>query len=135
MSGVVILHLLLVPGAAFLAGGVTQETQLLAPQTDLNHSLLVIGCVLSTQVSDDLSFTILTPPFPFSVLAILLPTVTFVALNSSALSVTLINNGENATTALSDSVREKLLRMSRGLAVILIIVLVYLLYVCFLTNS
>lgn len=42
--GVVILHLLLVPGTAFLAGGAQIWEQNLHPHTtQLNHSLLTIG--------------------------------------------------------------------------------------------
>ena len=43
-SGVIILHLLLVPGSAFLAGGARVWEQTLHPHnTQLNHSLLTIG--------------------------------------------------------------------------------------------
>lgn len=43
-SGVVILHLLLIPGTAFLAGGAQIWEQDLHPhQTQLNLSLLTIG--------------------------------------------------------------------------------------------
>ena len=43
-AGVVILHLLLVPGTAFVTGGVRIIQQDLHPHlTQLNHSLLTIG--------------------------------------------------------------------------------------------
>lgn len=45
-AGVVILHLLLIPGTAFLAGGAQIWEQNLHPHpTELNHSLLAIGFV------------------------------------------------------------------------------------------
>ena len=44
--GVVILHLLLVPGVSFLAGGArVLEQELHSHHTQLNHSLLTIGLV------------------------------------------------------------------------------------------
>ena len=46
-AGVVILHLLLIPGTAFLAGGAQVWEQNLHPHpTELNHSLLAVGYVL-----------------------------------------------------------------------------------------
>lgn len=46
LLGVVILHLLLIPGTAFLVGGSQIRHQALHPHhTDLNHSLLMIGYV------------------------------------------------------------------------------------------
>lgn len=46
MLGVVVLHLLLIPGTAFLAGGAQIWEQNLHPHpTQLNHSLLAAGCV------------------------------------------------------------------------------------------
>ena len=46
LVGVVILHLLLIPGTAFLAGGARIWEQNLHPHhTELNHSLLAIGSV------------------------------------------------------------------------------------------
>lgn len=45
-SGVVILHLLLIPGVAFLVGGTEVRHQELHPHhSELNHSLLMIGYV------------------------------------------------------------------------------------------
>jgi Ca2+:H+ antiporter len=45
--GVVILHALLVPGAAFLAGGSKIWAQNLKPRvTELNQSLLTVGYVI-----------------------------------------------------------------------------------------
>jgi Ca2+:H+ antiporter len=45
-TGVVLLHLLLVPGTAFLTGGARIWEQHLKPHpTQLNHSLLTLGLV------------------------------------------------------------------------------------------
>jgi Ca2+:H+ antiporter len=47
ITGVVVLHLLLVPGFAFLTGGLHIWEQNMQPHaTQLNHSLLSIGYVL-----------------------------------------------------------------------------------------
>jgi hypothetical protein len=47
--GVIILHLLLIPGAAFITGGARIWEQELHPHlTQLNQSLLTIGCVGTT---------------------------------------------------------------------------------------
>ena len=44
ITGVVVLHLLLIPGTAFLVGGTTIWEQDLHPNaTQLNHSLLAVG--------------------------------------------------------------------------------------------
>jgi len=46
--GVVLLHLLLVPGVAFLTGGAQMFEQELHPaHTQLNHTLLTVGYVAS----------------------------------------------------------------------------------------
>lgn len=100
--GVIILHLLLIPGTAFLAGGATIWEQNLHPHpTQLNHSLLAVG-----------------------VLTILLPTALFAALDRGAQS--LATNGALAYSGnvISDHTRDEILRMSRGLAVVLLIVYV-----------
>lgn len=48
-AGVVILHLLLIPGTAFVTGGARIIQQDLHPHlTQLNHSLLTIGYVQRT---------------------------------------------------------------------------------------
>ncbi|KAK7681725.1 hypothetical protein QCA50_015072 [Cerrena zonata] len=110
LVGVVILHLLLIPGTAFLAGGAQIWEQNLHPHpTQLNHSLLIIG-----------------------VLAILLPTAFFAALDRGALGVSSTGTSIVAGPLLSDSVRDQLLRMSRGVAVILL--LVYIASRIFLAN-
>ncbi|KAJ6539025.1 hypothetical protein B0H19DRAFT_960734 [Mycena capillaripes] len=94
--GVVLLRLLLVPACAFIAGGARVAAQELHPHlSELNQTLLTTG-----------------------VLTILLPAAFFAALNSSSSA----GNGQNA---ISDSVRGDLLKISRGLAIILLVV-----YVC-----
>ncbi|KAH8105267.1 hypothetical protein BXZ70DRAFT_514617 [Cristinia sonorae] len=95
--GVVILHLLLVPGTAFLTGGARVWEQTLHPHnTQLNHSLLMIG-----------------------ILSLLLPTAFFAALDRGSQTIL---NGEPSfagSTLLTDEVRADILKISRGFAFIL----------------
>ncbi|EMD35929.1 hypothetical protein CERSUDRAFT_115832 [Gelatoporia subvermispora B] len=101
--GVIILHLLLIPGTAFMAGGVQiWQQDLLEHTTQLNHSLLMLG-----------------------VMAILLPTALFAALDRGAQTTTQLLPDGFSSSLINDSVRDKILRMSRGLSVLLLIV-----YVC-----
>ncbi|KAH9482948.1 Vacuolar calcium ion transporter [Psilocybe cubensis] len=94
--GVVILHLLLVPGTAFVIGGARIIQQDLHPHsTQLNHSLLTLG-----------------------VLSLLIPASFFSAI-SGALDV---NNKAAVVTAVDDNTRHSFLQMSRGLAVLLLFV-------------
>ncbi|KAJ7162549.1 hypothetical protein C8R43DRAFT_880134 [Mycena crocata] len=89
--GVVLLRLLLVPACAFITGGARVAVQELHPHlAELNQTLLTTG-----------------------VLTILLPAAFFAALSSS---------GSTATNqdAVSDFVRGDILKVSRGLAVILL---------------
>ncbi|KAJ7638518.1 hypothetical protein FB45DRAFT_903110 [Roridomyces roridus] len=96
--GVVLLHLLLVPGVAFVTGGARISEQDLHPHlTQLNQTLLTIG-----------------------VLTLLLPAAFFAALNRPT------QVGEAVADALTnDTARANFLKMSRGLAVILLTV-----YIC-----
>ncbi|KAI9059435.1 hypothetical protein FKP32DRAFT_1579866 [Trametes sanguinea] len=97
--GVVILHLLLIPGTAFLVGGYNIRQQMLHPHhSELNHSLLMIG-----------------------VLATLLPTAFFAALDRGASAVTAAGS-ETGSTLVNDATRDQLLRMSRGIAIMLLTV-------------
>ncbi|KAI0739628.1 hypothetical protein C8Q80DRAFT_1199834 [Daedaleopsis nitida] len=99
--GVIILHLLLIPGVAFLVGGSQIRHQTLHPHyTDLNHSLLMIG-----------------------VLATLLPTAFFAALDRG---VNAVGEGgaEAVTTLVNDATRLKILHISRGLSIILFVIYV-----------
>ncbi|EIN04423.1 hypothetical protein PUNSTDRAFT_108161 [Punctularia strigosozonata HHB-11173 SS5] len=90
IAGVVLLHLLLIPGTAFLTGGARIWEQNLHPHpTQLNHSLLTIG-----------------------VLTLLLPTAFFSS----------INRGTASESIVSDDLRHTFLQMSRGLAIILLLV-------------
>ncbi|KAI0804620.1 hypothetical protein BC629DRAFT_1488445 [Irpex lacteus] len=108
--GVVILHLLLIPGTAFLAGGAQIWEQNLHPHpTQLNHSLLAVG-----------------------VLTILLPTAFFASLDRGAQSVATNGIAQYSGALLTDLTRDKVLRMSRGLAVVLL--LIYVMSRVFLHN-
>ncbi|KAF9534976.1 hypothetical protein CPB83DRAFT_803369 [Crepidotus variabilis] len=96
--GVVILHLLLIPGVSFAMGGARIIQQDLHPHlTQLNHSMLTIG-----------------------VLSLLLPFAFFTAVNSSFHPA-----GADLVSPINDAVRDKILDLSRGLAVLLLIV-----YIC-----
>ncbi|KAI0694055.1 hypothetical protein BC835DRAFT_1406559 [Cytidiella melzeri] len=107
---VVILHLLLIPGTAFLAGGAQILEQSLHPHhTELNHSLLAVG-----------------------VLTILLPTAFFASLDRGAQSVATNGVADYSGELLTDSTRQQILQMSRGLAVVLL--LVYILSRVYLHN-
>ncbi|KAI0699516.1 hypothetical protein C8T65DRAFT_742494 [Cerioporus squamosus] len=96
--GVIVIHLLLVPGTAFLVGGSDIRHQMLHPHhANLNHSLLLIG-----------------------ILAILLPTALFSTLDQGADKV-----AEESATAASELVSDAtagILHISRGIAVILLVI-------------
>ncbi|OCH88001.1 hypothetical protein OBBRIDRAFT_735268 [Obba rivulosa] len=95
--GVIILHLLLVPGTAFLVDGMqVWQQELTGHATELNHSLLLLG-----------------------IMAILVPTAFFAALDRGVLNP---SSGGFLPTLINDSTRDQLLRMSRGLSVLLWIV-------------
>ncbi|KAH9913962.1 uncharacterized protein BXZ73DRAFT_106748 [Epithele typhae] len=113
--GVVILHLLLIPGVSFLVGGSQIQHQALHPHhTDLNHSLLMIGFVLSTFASSRADLIA-------SVLATLLPTAFFAALDRGATQTT--SSGAEAVSAIvTDATRDQILRMSRGIAIMLLVI-------------
>lgn len=100
ITGVVLLHLLLVPGAAFLTGGARIWEQDLHPiHTQLNHTLLTVG-----------------------VLALLLPASFYAAISGST-SSTISANGD--LPDLGSSTQTDFLNMSRGLAVLLLLI-----YIC-----
>ncbi|KAI6151771.1 hypothetical protein BKA82DRAFT_4103210 [Pisolithus tinctorius] len=91
ITGVVVLHLLLIPGAAFFTGGAQIWEQDLHPaHTQLNHSLLTVG-----------------------VLALLLPAVLYAGATSDSAS---------SSTPSSEVLQTDFLQMSRGLAVILLLI-------------
>ncbi|KAJ3743377.1 hypothetical protein DFH05DRAFT_1447445 [Lentinula detonsa] len=95
--GVVILHLLLIPGISFIVGGARVLHQDLHPHlTQLNHSLLVMG-----------------------VLSLLLPAAVFNALDRGTEALP-----DNASYIVNDNTRHTFLAVSRGLAVILLAVYV-----------
>lgn len=101
--GVVVLRLLLIPGVSFIVGGTRVASQELHPHiTGLNHSLLTTG-----------------------VLAFLLPIAFFTALDRGIIPVSSIASSAVNTGVVSDYMRGDLLKMSRGMAVILLAV-----YVC-----
>ncbi|KAG7096675.1 hypothetical protein E1B28_004089 [Marasmius oreades] len=89
--GVILLHLLLVPGTAFIVDGARLLHQDLHPHlTQLNHTLLIMG-----------------------VLSLLLPGAFF----------SVIDRSDSPTThGVDDTTRHTFLMMSRGLAVILLVV-------------
>ncbi|EMD35865.1 hypothetical protein CERSUDRAFT_96090 [Gelatoporia subvermispora B] len=96
ITGVIILHLLLVPGTAFLTGGMQKwEQGLTEHTTQLNHSLLLLG-----------------------IMAILLPTALFAALDRG---VAIADHGQ-FEDPVSDHTRGEILKMSRGLSVLILIV-------------
>ncbi|KAJ7873296.1 hypothetical protein B0H14DRAFT_2720106 [Mycena olivaceomarginata] len=91
---VVLLHLLLIPGVAFVTGGARVLEQDLHPHlTQLNHTLLTIG-----------------------VMTLLLPAAFFAALNHGS------SAAPEAESFINDTNRHVFLQMSRGLAVILLTV-------------
>jgi len=99
ITGVVLLHLLLVPGAAFLTGGARIWEQDLHPaHTQLNHTLLTVG-----------------------VLALLLPAAFYAAI--SDITSTVSTNGD--LESLGATTQSDFLTMSRGLAVLLLLI-----YIC-----
>ncbi|KAI0641763.1 hypothetical protein C8Q79DRAFT_292569 [Trametes meyenii] len=101
--GVVILHLLLVPGTAFFVQGSQTFQQILHPHhASLNPSLLMTG-----------------------VLAIMLPTAFFAALDRGNDTVAAsASEHEPFSPLVSDVVRDDLLRMSRGISVMLLLIYV-----------
>ncbi|KAF6762811.1 hypothetical protein DFP72DRAFT_877002 [Ephemerocybe angulata] len=98
--GVVILHLLLVPGTAFVAGGARILQQDLHPHlTELNHSLLTLG-----------------------VLSLTLPAAFFASLSSNFNPV---GTAESNSVIVNDALRGNLLKMSHGMAFCLLFI-----YIC-----
>ncbi|KAJ7499240.1 hypothetical protein FB451DRAFT_1548907 [Mycena latifolia] len=96
LIGVVLLHLLLIPGVAFVTGGARVLEQDLHPHlVQLNHTLLTIG-----------------------VMTLLLPAAFFAALDGGSIAA---DTGEQFV---SDTTRGIFLQMSRGLALILLAVYV-----------
>lgn len=96
--GVVLLRLLLVPGTAFITGGARVLSQELHPHfVHLNHSLLTMGA-----------------------LTLLLPLGYFLSLDRLVSSTT-----QRAEADLTDAVRGDLLKLSRALAIFLLVV-----YIC-----
>ncbi|KAG2336667.1 hypothetical protein BDR05DRAFT_896393 [Suillus weaverae] len=100
ITGVVLLHLLLVPGAAFMIGGAQIWEQDLHPvHNQLNHTLLTVG-----------------------VLALLLPASFYAAISGST-ATPVSTNGDLPN--LGNSTQHDFLNMSRGLAVLLLLI-----YIC-----
>ncbi|KAG6877847.1 hypothetical protein C0993_003220 [Termitomyces sp. T159_Od127] len=101
--GVVILHLLLIPGAAFITGGANIVHQQLHPHfTQLNHTLLTMGQVCP------------------KVLSLLLPAAFFSALDRGVIKE--VTEDVAVSIIVNDDKRRVFLVMSRGLAVILLAV-------------
>lgn len=98
----IVLHLLLIPGTAFLVGGARIWEQNLHPhRTQLNLSLLAVG-----------------------VLSIVLPTAFFAALDHGGQSIAANDQPAYPGTVISDDMRDRILRMSRGFAILLLLVYV-----------
>ncbi|PFH52599.1 hypothetical protein AMATHDRAFT_74077 [Amanita thiersii Skay4041] len=96
--GVVILHLLLIPGTSFIIGGARIMHQHLHPHfTQLNQTLLTIG-----------------------VLSLLLPAAYFGALDRAAITSEFLER----QPVLSDDSRDTFLVLSRGISVVLLVVYV-----------
>uniref|UniRef100_A0A0W0FKV0 Sodium/calcium exchanger membrane region domain-containing protein n=1 Tax=Moniliophthora roreri TaxID=221103 RepID=A0A0W0FKV0_MONRR len=104
--GVVVLHLLLIPGTAFIVGGARLMSQ---------HSLQIVSTVIPSVIQDlhphitELNHTLLT----MGVLSLLLPAAFFAALDRGSEAI--------STGASGDT----FLKISRGFAIILLVV-----YVC-----
>lgn len=91
--GVILLRLLLIPGLAFITGGARVMEQELHPvNTELNHTLLVTGS-----------------------LTLLLPVAFFCALDRGDTGIV-----STVHAAVSDEMRGQILKISRGLALILL---------------
>jgi Ca2+:H+ antiporter len=92
ITGVILLHLLLIPGTAFFTGGARILEQQLHPQrSQLNHTLLTVG-----------------------VLALTIPVAFFAAIDGGT------NDGAEGVQGPSDTLRADFLGMSRGFSVILL---------------
>jgi Ca2+:H+ antiporter len=101
--GVTLLHLLLIPGSAFMTGGArVMELTLDKTRTNLNHTLLSIG-----------------------VLTLLLPAAFFAALDRGALPAAPGSATSITINPVTDAIRVSMVSISRGLAIILLMV-----YVC-----
>ncbi|KAF9452155.1 hypothetical protein P691DRAFT_661586 [Macrolepiota fuliginosa MF-IS2] len=99
--GVIILHLLLIPGMSFITGGARVLSQDLSPHiTELNHTLLTMG-----------------------VLSLILPAAFFAALDRGV-NVNIAASAE-PSSPLTDQMRDSFLRFSRGIAIILLVM-----YIC-----
>ncbi|TFY80602.1 hypothetical protein EWM64_g3412 [Hericium alpestre] len=98
IAGVVLLHLLLIPGTAFMVGGARVWEQTLHPtKAELNHTLLTIG-----------------------ILVLLVPAGFFAAIDRGMP----VPNTDGTDPVLNDIVRDDFLKMGRGFAVILLFVYV-----------
>ncbi|KAJ3990325.1 hypothetical protein F5890DRAFT_1481072 [Lentinula detonsa] len=98
--GVAVLRLLLIPGVSFIVGGARVASQELHPHiTGLNHSLLTMG-----------------------VLAFLLPIAFFTALDRGIFTDDMSATVGIDTGVVSDYMRGEFLKISRGMAIILLAV-------------
>ncbi|KAH9939646.1 uncharacterized protein BXZ73DRAFT_43395 [Epithele typhae] len=100
LVGVILLHLLLIPGTSFMVNGKEIQHQVLqSHHSGLNQSLLLMG-----------------------VLATLLPTAFFAALDRGNNPTPVFVNEELSVAVVSDFTRGEILKISRGLAILLILV-------------
>ncbi|EIM84946.1 uncharacterized protein STEHIDRAFT_60432 [Stereum hirsutum FP-91666 SS1] len=98
--GVVLLHLLLIPGTTFLIGGARIiEQQLHHQRTQLNHTLLTFG-----------------------ILSLIVPAAFFAALDRGEPNTTSTATSEDVIT---DAYRGDFLKISRGSAILLLIIYVF----------
>lgn len=102
--GVIVLHLLLIPGTAFITGGARIMSQDLTPHiNELNHVLLTMG-----------------------VLTLVLPAAFFAALSRGTdAAVSEVADETESPELLSDDMRGRFLAFSRGMAIILLVM-----YIC-----
>ncbi|CAE7148402.1 unnamed protein product, partial [Rhizoctonia solani] len=126
LIGVILLHLLLVPGTAFLTGGAQIWEQHLRPHpTQLNHSLLTFGVMV-----------LLLPVALFSALPVSLPSSSTGGSSGATVARLMARAGGGEeeglaikeamiraaeTIAMTDNTRGTFLMFSRGLAILLLI--------------
>ncbi|KAG8933185.1 hypothetical protein FRC02_012331 [Tulasnella sp. 418] len=123
--GVVLLHLLLVPGAAFLTGGAKIfEQHLLEVPSQLNQPLMTVGvltCMIPAAIFAVLNETPMTEAFRQASQTVATTATEVVKRAAKESNVQLTTD---PFTPVTDDVRGAFLNLSRGLAIILFIVYV-----------
>lgn len=135
LMGVILLHLLLIPGTAFIVGGANTMEQSLHPHhVSLNHGLLLIGVLSllvptaifaalggsSTSVSEAAAATTSTTASTSEVAARML--VARAGKSDPNEPLKLIKGGLTAENIVSDTSRDTFLTMSYGIAILLLLV-------------